>query len=140
MTFRKTEKGYIVRIFKGEKIFEALLEFCEKENIEGAYFHGLGAVSEAEFGYYDLSKKEYVLTKYSDMMEVVSMTGNVALFDGKPMLHIHAVFSDTENRTLGGHVKEATVGVTIEVHITDCKERFERMYDEKIGLNLLELN
>ena len=129
MTFRKTEKGYVVRIFKGEKLMENLLKFCVRENIEGAYFHGLGAVSEAEFGYYDLSKKEYVFTKYKDMMEVVSMTGNVALFEGKKVLHVHAVFSDTDNRTLGGHIKEATVGVTIEVHIADCEEKYERTYD-----------
>ena len=140
MTFKKTEKGYTVRVFRGEKLMEKLLEFCEKENIKGAYFHGLGAVSEAEFGYYDLSKKEYVFTKYADMMEVVSMTGNVALFEGKKVLHVHGVFSDTHNRTLGGHIKEATVGVTVEVHVADCKEKYERRHDKETGLNLLELN
>lgn len=139
MTFRKTGKGYIIRMFKGEKVIETLTKFCEKENIRGAYFHGLGAVSEAEFGYYDLSKKEYAFTKYNNMMEVVSMTGNVALFKGDTVLHVHGIFSDTENKTLGGHIKEAMVGVTVEVHVTDCEERIERKYDEEIGLNLMEL-
>ena len=139
MTFRKTEKGYIIRIFRGEKVIETLTKFCERENIKGAYFHGLGAVEESEFGYYDLSKKEYFFKKYEEMMEVVSMTGNVSLLEGKTTLHVHAVFSDTENNTLGGHIKEATVGVTIEVHLTDYGESLERKFDPEIGLNLLEL-
>jgi uncharacterized protein len=139
MTYKKIGTKYIIRIFKEERIIETLTDFCNKQRIQSGVFHGLGAVREAEFGYYDLSKKEYFFTNYKKDMEVVSMTGNIALLEENPFIHMHALFSDTDNHVLGGHVKEATVGVTIEVHLTHYDTQLQRVYDEEIGLNLLQL-
>lgn len=139
MTYTKDGKQYIIRIFRDEEVFEKLIHFCEKEEIKAGVFHGLGATKKAEFGYYDLSLKKYFFTQHETLMEVVSLTGNVSQFEEKPMLHIHALFSDTKNRALGGHVNSMTVGVTLEIHLTAYTSVIERKYDEAIGLTLMEL-
>ena len=71
------------------------------------------------------------------------MTGNVARVDGKPFIHCHAVLSGikegTENQPIGGHVFEAKVAVTLEVHLTAYEGSVERALDNDIGLKLLAL-
>ena len=137
MTYTKTERGYLIRIYKGEEVFDVLTQFCEKEGITAGSFFGLGAVSSAEFGYYNLAEKRYITKKYDTPMELVHMNGNVAQFEEKPALHIHAAFADTENRVLGGHVISMTVGVTAEAHFVSYDSAVAREYDDDIGLNLL---
>jgi len=140
MTFKKTSKGYIVRLFKGEKIVESLTKFCEDENIASGIFHGIGAVLQAEIGLYNLDKKQYSFTEFNNGMELVSMTGNVALVDSKPFLHIHVVLADDNKKTFGGHLKEGIVGPTCEIYIFNFEEKIKREYDEEIGLKLLNLD
>ncbi len=133
---------YIIRLERGEEVFETLNNFCQKQGIESAIFSALGAVEKIKLGYYDLATRRYGSKEYEVAHEVASMTGNVALVDGKPFLHIHAVLSGiapgTENQCVGGHVFTATVAVTLEVHLTEFKESLSRTLDEDIGLKLLD--
>ena len=138
MKYKKTNKGYIIKIERGEKVIETLTKFCNEQNVVNGWISGLGAVSSAEFGHYDLTEKEYALKVYNQMMEVVSMTGNVVLLDGKPFLHVHCVFSDTENKAYGGHVKEMTVRVVLEVLLISSDSTVKRTLDEDIGLRLFD--
>ena len=139
MTYTKTKFGYVMRFFRDEEIMSTLTKFCEKENITSASFVGIGATKSAALGYYDLNKKEYFFQTFNRLMEVVSMQGNVSLFDEKPFLHVHAAFGDTDLKLYGGHVKEMTSGVTVEVHFTKHEADVKRKYDTNIGLNLFEL-
>jgi predicted DNA-binding protein with PD1-like motif len=137
MKFSKTEKGYIIRLLKGEKIIERLTSFCNQNSIESGVFQGIGAVMSAELGFYHLDKKEYEFKKIENLMEIVSMTGNVALVEGQPFLHIHTVLSDENLQTIGGHLKEAQVGATCELFLTKFETPVERVFDEETGLKLL---
>lgn len=139
MTYVETKNGYIMRFFRDEEIMGALTKFCEEHNVTSATFVGIGATKHAVFGYYDLDAKEYVFKTFGQLMEVVSMQGNVTLLDEKPFLHVHAAFGDTDLTVYGGHVKEMTAGVTVEVHLTKHDKEVERKHDEGIGLNLFEL-
>ncbi len=127
---------------RGEDVFETLTDFCEREGIESAVYSALGAVEKIRLGYYDLASKQYGSKEYQHAHEVASMTGNIALVDEKPFIHMHAVLSDTapgtENLCVGGHVFAATVAVTLEVHLTVFNEPVTRSHDEGIGLKLLD--
>lgn len=140
MTYSKTDKGYIIRLIRGEKIIETLTQFCRKENIHTGVFHGIGAVENPELGYYYLDRKEYKWQRIEKMLEIVSLTGNVALVDDEPFLHIHTVVSDDTFTTYGGHLKEGTVGATCEVYLTNFGIDIEREFDEETGLKLITLN
>jgi predicted DNA-binding protein with PD1-like motif len=89
------------------------------------------------------AKKEYGSKEYVDAMEVASMTGNIALVDGEPFVHAHAVLSGivpgSENGCIGGHVFEAKVAVTLEVHLVAFADAVTRELDPEIGLKLLNL-
>lgn len=137
MTFEKVATGYSIRIMRDEDVFEVLPRFCEAQGITSASLSGLGAVKHTSVGYYDLDTKEYVLTEHNEMLELINMTGNVALFEDKPMLHIHAVFSDHTNNAFGGHVTSLIAGITIEIYLIDHGVVTKRERDEFSHLNLL---
>ena len=139
MTFKKNGDTYVIKLEKGEPVFKTLSTWCEKEKVTNAHFSGIGAVKDLSCGYYALGEKKYYFTKYPNLVEVVSMTGNVALKDGVPFLHVHGVFTDTENKAFGGHIEEMTVGVTLEIVLHSLNSDIARKPDESIGLSLLEL-
>jgi hypothetical protein len=138
MKYTRDNNSYIITINKGENVIETITDFCIKHSIANAYFRGIGAVEYASCGYYSLDERKYYFTKYEKLIEVASSTGNVMLKDGKPFVHLHAVFTDTTNNAFGGHVEEMRVGVTLEIILTPLSTRIERMYDDCIGLYLID--
>lgn len=139
-----TSRGeYMLRLERGEDVLPAITDFCKRKGILSGSFRAIGAVEQSKIGYYDLSKKEYGSEEYADAMEVASMTGNIAQVDGAPFIHAHAVLSGitagTENQPIGGHVFEAKVAVTLEVHLVAFNENILRELDAEIGLKLLNL-
>lgn len=138
MKYQKEDNDYIITIDKGENVIESITNFCIEHNIDNAYFRGIGAVEFASCGYYALEEKKYYFTKYDELIEVASATGNVMLKDGKPFVHLHAVFTDTTNNAFGGHVEEMRVGVTFEIILTPLSSKIERKHDECIGLFLID--
>lgn len=139
-----TERGqYILRLIKDEAVLPAIADFCKRKGILSASFKAIGAVKEAKIGYYDLSSKKYGSIDYPEEREVASMTGNVTLVNSDPFVHVHAVLSGMkkgeENQPIGGHVFEAKVAVTLEVHLTAFNEQITRAQVEEIGLKLLDL-
>jgi predicted DNA-binding protein with PD1-like motif len=134
---------YILRLQKDEDVLPALTDFCKRKGILSGSFRAIGAVKDAKIGYYDLTSKQYGSKVYPEEMEVASMTGNVAQVDGAPFIHTHAILSGiakgSENQPIGGHVFEAKVAVTLEVHLVAFNENIARKLDDDIGLKLLDL-
>lgn len=137
MQFRKTANTYFINVERGEKVMETLTEFCKKEGIKNATISAIGAAKDVTCGYYALDEKKYYFTNYPELVEVVSLTGNVMLKDGEPFLHVHAVFTDTKNQAFGGHVQELSVGVVLEVVLTTYDTDIARELDDGIGLFLM---
>lgn len=137
MQYQDTDRGYMVVINKGENLVSTLTEFAKEKDISNAVFRGIGAVESLTCGYYDLQEKEYHFHDYEQMLEVVSMIGNVMLKDDEPFIHVHGVFTDETNNAFGGHVKEMTVGVTLEVYLETLDSKCDRQLNEEIGLFLI---
>ena len=130
---------WIVRLDKGDKIIASLLSFCEQKKISGGYFHGIGALEEAELAHYALANKKSPTKTLKQPLEIVHLTGNITELDHKPYVHAHIVVSDEEMHTFGGHLKEAAVGPTGEIVLIPLPDPVERKFSEEIGLNLLDL-
>jgi len=139
MKLQQTTKGYVLRLNKGEEIMETLTRFCVENKIGSGIFYGIGAVLNAQIGFYHLDKKEYSFKVFDKPLEIVSLTGNVSLVDHEPFLHVHVVLSDEDYRAFGGHLKEARVGATCEVYFFETEIKINRKLDEDIGLKLLDL-
>lgn len=139
MKSQKADTTFIIRIDKGEEVVKTITEFCIKEGIQNAYFTGIGAVDTLTCGYYNLEEKQYHFTDYTEPLEVVSLMGNVMLRDGAPFVHVHGVFTDTENKAFGGHIVDMRVHVVLEVILTPLQSSVERHLDDCIGLALMKI-
>ncbi len=131
---------YVVRLDAGEKIIETLKALCERDGIGGGYFHGLGAVGEAEIGRFDPESNAYTWDRLSGPYEIVSLYGNITVADGKPFIHAHIALGDDTFAVRGGHLKEAVVSVTCEITLTRFRDEIARTKDGASGLWKLALD
>ena len=125
---------------KGDKLVQQLEEFAKEKRITAASFHGLGGALLVEIGYYHLDKKEYEFTKIDEVVEIVSLHGNVALRDGEPLVHAHGVLSDANLKPYAGHIKELVVGGTCELFLQNIDDTWVRTHDEDTGLSLIDFS
>ena len=139
MKFKKINDTYIVRLDRGEKIIETLKNFCNAEKIKCGYFFGIGSLDEAELSHYIVRNKKYTSEKYIQPLEIVNLTGIITTMDNEVYLHCHAVLSDVQMESIAGHLKEGIVGATAEIVLIKLDCMINRKYDEKIGLNLMNL-
>ena len=131
---------YVVRLDAGEKIIETLKALCERDGIGGGYFHGLGAVGEAEIGRFDPELNAYTWDRLSGPYEIVSLYGNITVADGKPFIHAHIALGDNAFAVRGGHLKEAVVSATCEITLTRFRDEIARTKDGASGLWRLALD
>jgi uncharacterized protein len=132
------QSDYIVKLEVGDKVHDAILDFCKKENITTGWITGLGAIENISLGYYDLTSRKYQFKHYSNVYEAMGLIGNIALVDGAPFLHIHTSISDENNTVSAGHLEYATVAVTLELQITAYQQSISRLFEDAVGLKLLQ--
>ena len=139
MNYRKNGSAFVVRLSVGEDIVKAVTELCRRENIVCAQVNGIGAVSRATVGFYDLAKGEYKPKTFDEPMEMVSLLGNMTRKDGEPYIHLHASFSNEKCEVVGGHLTEAIIGVTAEIFVNVLPDAVERRVDPEIGINIFDI-
>jgi uncharacterized protein len=133
------QRTFAVVFDKGDDVLENLLAFAKDHRLAAAEFTGLGALSDAVLGYFDWQKKDYKRIALDEQVEVLSLTGNVALADGEPKLHPHIVLGKSDGTAHGGHLLEAHVRPTLEVIVTESPAHLQRRSDPETGLALIQL-
>jgi len=123
----------------GEPVVASITSWCTEHAIAGASLQAIGAVRESEIGYYDVQTKEYAFKTIEDDREVVSLIGNVSMKEGEHFVHAHISLGDPNMQIVGGHLKEAIVAMTLEVVVEPYQYALSRVYNEGIGLHLLDL-
>ena len=131
------EKTFALVFDPGDEVMEELTSFAKENDLSAARFTAIGAFSDATLGYFDMEKKEYKEIPVDEQVEVLSLVGDVALFEGEPKLHAHAVLGRSDGTTRGGHLLGAHVQPTLEVVIVESPEHLRRETDEETGLPLL---
>jgi hypothetical protein len=131
---------YVVRLDAGERIVETLKALCERDAIGGGFFHGLGAVSEAEIGHFDPAAGAYSWLKVPGPSEIISLYGNITTAEGRPLIHAHIALGDDAFGVRGGHLKEAVVSATCEVTLVRFRDDIARTTDAATGLSKLALD
>ena len=84
-------KQYAVIFYQGDEAFSGLLEFAEKYHVTSAHFTAIGALSGATLGWFDPQRKMYKKIPIDGQHEVIGMSGDIALYQGKPVVHTHMV-------------------------------------------------
>lgn len=139
MKYKKDGRVYVVVVEKDEPLPDTLISYFNQEEITSCYLHGIGAIRDFELGYYYLDQKKYKRQRFSEIVELLSCSGNLAIKEGNPFLHLHAVLGRDDYSLFGGHLFSAIVAVTAEFFIFPMKEEIHRTYDETTGLFLLDL-
>ncbi len=124
----------MVIVERGEKLVATLTQALITHGINGGFISGLGALTQAELGYYYLHKKEYLKKTFTDECELLALNGNVALKDGKPFVHVHAVLSGDNFQAFGGHLFEAVSAVTAEISVSPFPFAPLRLPNVDVGL------
>jgi uncharacterized protein len=114
-TVVNSEIGAVVILEPGDELHASVVRAAKIHGLKGAFVSAIGAVDDLELGYFRLPEKTYDRMTTRERLEVVSLTGNLALKDGEPFLHVHGVFSGPDFKTIGGHVFRAVASVTLEV-------------------------
>jgi predicted DNA-binding protein with PD1-like motif len=66
-------------------------------------------------------------------MEIISIEGNIAKYNGETFLNLHGVFSEAGGNLRGGHIFRATIWSQAEVFIQEIVgARFVRYLDEEV--------
>jgi hypothetical protein len=133
------QRTFVVVFDTGDEVLENLLAFAKENRLSAAEFTGIGAFSDAVLGYFDWQKKDYQRIPVDEQVEVLNLTGNIALADGEPKLHPHVVVGKADGTAHGGHLLEAHVRPTLEVIITESPAHLQRRSDPETGLALIRL-
>jgi predicted DNA-binding protein with PD1-like motif len=128
----------ILRFDRGDDVISGILKFAKEEKIDAAWVWALGAAEGVELGFYDLEAKEYRKKRFTEPMEIVQMTGNIAVGDNGPILHLHGSFGGRDHAVVGGHVNALIAYGTVEVFLHKIPGKILRAYDQETGLSLLD--
>jgi predicted DNA-binding protein with PD1-like motif len=137
MTNYKLKRTIIGQFPHGTDLLDGLTQLVQKENIRAGRIHGIGATTHAIIAYYDQNTKKYNSMEFIGGMEILNLTGNVSIRDGKPFVHVHMLLSDPQGKVFGGHLMPGTKLWVCEVFIDEFDgEELVRGHDENTGLFL----
>jgi predicted DNA-binding protein with PD1-like motif len=132
------EKVYAVIFHAGDEALSGLTDFANQYHIIDAHFTGIGAVSGATLGWLNPAQKQYHAIPVTQQCEVVSMIGDIATFNGKPVVHTHVVLARHDGTTVGGHVWELHVNPTLEVFVTANSTPLKKKPDDATGMKFID--
>ena len=134
----KQRREYAVIFTKGDEAFSGLQKFAEKYQVTSAHFTAIGAGNRATVAWFDPQRKMYKKIPIEGQFEVISMIGDIALYQGKPQVHTHAVLASSDGAARGGHVLELYVNPTLEVMVTVDPIAMHKRIDPETGLDLID--
>ncbi len=114
-----TGRTFLFSIYKGEDLLQAIQYFCHHHQVRCGLINAIGGVERATFGIYDQKAKKYNKINIEKELEILSLCGNVSIFDDKPMVHAHVMFSDLEGKAHGGHLMAGTKVFSCEVFVQE---------------------
>jgi len=136
--YQGDKEKYLLVINRGEKLVEAITRFAKENKLKGGLISGIGALMNAELGFYHLDTKTYQRTLFDKGdFELISLHGNITKNNGEYFTHVHCSLGKEDYSVIGGHLFEAEVAVVAEVYITPLGVLPERDEDKSIGLNLI---
>ena len=143
MEYRRFGRDLLLRLDKGEELHDAIRSLSNNGISTAAITSGIGRVRGTEIGFLD-SDGIYQKMEIEHPMELLSMQGNLTPGPDGAFTHIHIVASDDDHVVRGGHLFEATVEVTAEIHMRVLDEDGATMVREAtesdfLGLSFCEL-
>ena len=136
----ETPKTFVLIFRTGDELSSGLSRFAEEQNLSAASLEAVGGLSSVRLAYFDWETKKYEPSVVLDeQVELLSLMGDVALKDERPVVHAHAVVGRRDGTAHGGHLLEARVRPTCEVVITESPAHLQKVIDPESGLALIRI-
>lgn len=133
---KKIGSRYVLSIKNHAEIVGAVTDFLQKQNIQAGTISGIGAVNEATLRFFNPQTKQYDDKTFAEQMEISNLTGNIAVKDGKTVVHIHITLGTSDYSARAGHLLSARLNGAGELVIDTFPHAvLEKAHDEETGLN-----
>jgi len=133
------QKTYAVVLQSGEEVLEQITLFAKKEKVSASQFTAIGAFSETVVGFFDFSIKDYKKIPFKEQMEVLTLNGDISLFNDNYKIHAHVILGKEDGTAYGGHLLKAIVHPTLEIILNESPACLRRETDEETGLALIKI-
>ena len=111
-------KTYVLIFAKGDEIVSGLTEFAQQYDVKSGHYQAIGDALSAKVGVFDYGRKAFKVIPFTDPIEVTSLMGDIAVYNGKPVAHTHVSLATFDGLVHGGHLFELFSGPTIELILT----------------------
>jgi uncharacterized protein len=133
------QRTFAIVFDKGDEMISNLETFTKEQQLLGSHFTAIGAFSQVTLEFFQRENMEYKKIPVNEQVEVLSLTGNIAMKENGYKIHAHVVLGRVDGSALGGHILEAQVWPTLEVVLVEEPAYLRRTIDEKTGLALINL-
>ena len=132
-----SHRTYVVVFDPGDEVVPLLTDFAREHHLHSTRVMGIGGFSRVILGYFDMNARAYKQIPVEEQVEVVSLMGNIALYENEPRVHAHALIGRSDGSAMGGHLLEATVQPTLELMLIETATPLQREKDAATGMPLL---
>jgi uncharacterized protein len=133
-------KTFVLVFETDDELARGLTQFAIEQKLASASFKAIGALSSVKLGWLNWETKQYEpAVSLREQVELLSLIGDVALKDGQPQVHAHAVIGRRDGTAHGGHLLEAHVRPTCEVVLTESPAHLRKEFDPAAGIALIKL-
>ena len=140
LLLERNPRAFLLVFAPGDEVIEILTSFARDNRIGGASFQAIGALEGVTFAYWNRSTKRYENIEVTEQVEVVSLTGNIAMGEqGEPRIHAHIAIGYRDGSLRGGHFLKGSVFPTLELYLNDYEIALKRKRDSATELPLLTL-
>jgi predicted DNA-binding protein with PD1-like motif len=133
------QRTFALVLRTGDEAMRCLQDFAEREGVAAAHLTAIGAFQRAQIAYFDWESRRYEPIPISEQVEVASLVGDIAVADGKPSVHVHAVLGRRDGSAMAGHLQQGYVRPTLEIIITEQPAHMRKVKDAESGLALISL-
>lgn len=124
---------------KGDEAVGTLRTFAQEHSIRGGRFAAIGAFQRAVVAFWNPDERKYEHISVGEQVEVLTLTGDIAMEGDETKIHAHVVFGRRDGSTIGGHLIEGHVFPTLEMHLLDYRAELRREKDESTKLSLIAI-
>ena len=136
----KQPKTFVLVFETNDELARGLKEFASEQKLASASFKAIGALSSVKLGWLNGETKQYEQSvSLDEQVELLSLIGDVALKDGEPQVHAHAVIGKRDGTAHGGHLLQAHIRPTCEVVLTESPAHLKKEFDPSAGMALIKL-
>lgn len=137
MYYSECSKGYVLRLESGEEMQEALCQFAANLELKGAFYQGIGTLSNVELAFYRLNERRYERKLFLHDYEIISLMGNISQGADALLAHSHVCLGDSSFNTISGHLVHGIVSLTAEILITPVDISLTRKEDPVLQFKAL---